>query len=216
MHLRQLIVASGFALTVGFVGPTYAVGNGFYLGIMSGPASNGGSTMQVQTGPGTTTTGKANKKQWASRVFMGNRIGRFGGIEGGLDYFTGIKYETNVPTCHGAQSRIRGFDLLGTLNVPMGNTFEVFGKGGVALLYQNNSGDLNPDLSKPCGKSKHATKFRPMFAVGASVALTPSWIADVSFNSMLVGKPIKNASFVALGIAYHFVDRYCGQFLCDE
>ena len=31
-----------------------------------------------------------------------------------------------------------------------------------------------------------------------------------------MGGFINSFSFIALGLSYHFVDKYCGQFLCDD
>jgi len=32
----------------------------------------------------------------------------------------------------------------------------------------------------------------------------------------MAGGQVGNLTMYALGISYHFVDKYCGQFLCDD
>lgn len=208
---------------------TYAVGPGFYFGLMGGPATNDGSTVQAQvpSPPGSTMTlttpATPKSNQFGSRLFIGYQLNKYAGFEGGLNYFTGIKYDTkNVPTCSSAQARVRNLDGSVKGIMPFGNWFDVYGRAGVAVVYQATSGALNPGGYNPitgeveCGKSTYLTKFRPTIALGASYALTQSWVIDAAWNRIMVGGIVKNVDFFGLGFSYHFVDRYCGQFLCDD
>ena len=45
--------------------------------------------------------------------------------------------------------------------------------------------------------------------------LIKAGVVDVSFNRVMAGGIAKNVDFYALGLSYHFVDVYCGQFLCN-
>ncbi|MBV9575654.1 MAG: outer membrane beta-barrel protein [Gammaproteobacteria bacterium] len=200
----------------------YAVGSGMYLGIMMGPATNDGSVEQVEVanppGPaGATTPAKPKTNQFGSRFFMGYQVNKYAGFEGGVNYFTGIKYDTyNVPTSSGVQARVRSLD--GTVKgiMPFGNWFDVYARGGIAVVYQTTSGALNPGTNGEAGKSTYITKFRPTLSLGASYSLTQSWVLDASWNRTMVGNIVKNVDFFGIGASYHFVDHYCGQFLCDD
>lgn len=67
-----------------------------------------------------------------------------------------------------------------------------------------------------CGDSTYITKFNPIFSIGASYDITQSWVVDFSYTKLMTSGPANSIEFMALGIAYHFVDVYCGQFLCDD
>ena len=142
---------------------------------------------------------------------MGYKISNYGGVEGGLSYFSTIRYDTNgVATLYQPSARVRDFDLLGAGYIPLRGGFELFGKGGVAITYETTSSAFNN------GNSNYQTKFRPTISLGISYDITPSWVADLSVNRLMVGGIIKNVDMLAFGISYHFVDRYCCQFLCDN
>jgi hypothetical protein len=213
MKMKKIAIA---AFTGCFAISANAVAPGFYMGIMTGPATNSGGTQYVQAFSGGLTQANPKSTQWGTRVFMGNKLNKYASIEGGLDYFTGVQYDTkDVATCSGTQVRIRGFDLVGKGDYGI-SSFDVYGKGGLALIYQTVSGDINSDLTQPCGKSMYTTKFRPTISVGASYDLNQNWVVDFSLNRILTGGPIGNADMYTIGISYHFVDKYCGQFLCDD
>lgn len=197
----------------------YAVGPGLYMGAMFGPATNDGSTQQAQV-LNSPTTVPANPKsnQFASRAFVGYQINRWAAFEAGLTYIPSVNFTTkgDVQTCGSTTMRVRDFELLGKGIVPFGNTFDVYGKAGVAYVYQSTGGALNPDLSEECGKTKYTSKFAPAVSVGASYALSQSWVTDISINRIMVSGILKNITTFQLGLSYHFVDRFCGQFLCDD
>lgn len=192
-----------------------AVAPGFYMGIMGGPSTNTGSTVDAQVqGLPITTPATPRSQQFGTRLFMGNMINSYVGVEGGLSLYSKIKYDTKgVPTCGGTTSRVRDFDVVVKGAYPI-YMFDIFGKAGVALAYQTNSGALNPNFGKSCGDSTNETKFRPTVSIGASYDFNQNWVADLSWNRTMVGGIVKNIDLFAIGIAYHFVDVYCGQFLC--
>lgn len=197
---------------------SYAVGPGFYMGLMTGPATNNGGTVYVQPSPGATSTVQANprSKQWGSSIYMGNKINQYASFEGGIDYFSTIQYSTkdNASTCSGLSVRNRDFHFVGKGELPI-NSFSVFGKAGVALVYQTVSGGFNTDNNQ-CGKNQYSNKFSPTFSIGAGYDLSQSWVADVSWTRIMVGGQASSVDFLGFGISYHFTDRYCGQFLCDD
>lgn len=211
-HLAFCAVMSGVILNA------YAIGPGLYLGLKLGPATNTGSEVQVQVQgpPPGTTLGTPRSQQFGSSLFAGYMINPYVGFEGGLDYFNGIQYDTKgVDTCSSSQARIRDFTATVKGVVPV-YAVSAYGKAGAALVYQSTSGDLTPNLNDECGKTTYITKFRPTFSIGASYDFNQNWQTDISWNRIMVNSPINNVDFYALGLSYHFVDKYCGQFLCDD
>lgn len=203
----------------------YAVGNGFYMGLMMGPSTNNGNDTQAQVlNPTATslqvTNATPKSTQFGSRFFMGNKFSPYFGFEGGVTLFSGIKYDTKgVQLCSGDTARVRALDFLGKATGQFGY-FDFFAKGGVSYSYLTTSGSFNPafDPSKGlvCGQSTYTSKFSPVVGIGASYDINQSWVADASITRYQVGGVISNVTLYALGISYHFVDRYCGQFLCDD
>ena len=200
-------------LLSGFFIPAYSVGTGLYLGIMGGPATNSSSSQVVttQTPPPISTGATPKNNQFAGRAFIGYQIGEYGGIEAGATYISSIQYKASLPTCGGLTIRTGDIDLLGKGTYPIWNSFYVFGKAGVAISYTAIPGSFNAAC-----KTDYQHRVRPTFSLGASYDLTQSWVTDISWNQILMGSPLNNINYFALGIAYHFVDRYCGQFLCDD
>lgn len=195
---------------------TYAVGPGMYLGVMAGPASNTASTQQAKAQSSSTMVNVSPRtNQFGSRLFMGYQFNNYAAVEGGLTYVSSINYNTyGVETCGGTVARVRDFDLVGKGSIPFANYFDVYGKAGAAVTYTTTSGGLNSTPTS-CGQTTYKTAFRPTVSVGASYYLNQSWVADLSWNSIMVGSTVGNISIFALGISYHFVDVYCGQFLCN-
>jgi opacity protein-like surface antigen len=139
----------------------------------------------------------------------------------------------------GTTARVRGLDMLFKLDYSLRNTIGLFGKAGVAALYTTTPGALNVtnykvvktriagnNRAKPpvppilgtetinSGQSTYLSKLTPTFTIGASYDLDQSWVVDVSATRLMVSGVISSMNFYALGISYHFVDKYCGQFLC--
>jgi opacity protein-like surface antigen len=194
----------------------YAVGPGFYMGMALGPATNTGGTQQVQVKHASFTTPATPKsKQFGSNLFMGYKINQYAGFEGGLTFFSSIHYDTKgVDPCSGATTRVRDLDVVAKGELPF-YSFNLFGKGGVAVVYETTSGSLNPSGSTLCGKNTYRTKFAPTISVGAGYDLNQNWVVDVSWTRLLAGGAASNVDMYGLGFSYHFVDVFCGQFLCD-
>jgi len=194
----------------------FAVAEGFYMGLMMGPSSSTGGDQQVKTSSGTpaTTTVTPRSNQFGTRLFLGNKFSQYAGFELGGTFFSSIAYNNKgVDTCAGTTARVRDVDIVGKGEYTFQNTVGVFAKGGVAVTYLTTSGGLNSSATE-CGKNKQEIKYRPTVTVGASYDLNQNWVVDASWNRIMVGSIVNNVDFYALGISYHFVDKYCGQFLC--
>jgi opacity protein-like surface antigen len=205
------------ALAMAAVTNTYAMDEGLYMGLMFGPSTNSADTVQAQVEDEPfTTTATPKKNQFGTRVYLGYQTNKFFAVEGGLTYFSQIGYSTNgVDTCSGSHAQVSTFDILGKGILPLGK-LGIYGKAGVIVSYTQSTGDLNPDLTSTCGKSDHSVNARPGFGAGISYDLSQNWVADVSWNRFMVGGVVNSIDYYALGFSYHFVDKYCGQFLCDD
>lgn len=198
--------------------------------------------MPLPTGPAGSASAQANtalanpkSTQFGSRLFLGYKFNQYAGFEGGFTYFSGISYiltnDTLTPAA-GTTGRVRGIDIMGKLDYSYNNTIGFFGKLGVAAIYTTTPGALNitnwsqvpagtatnPNAVKDVnsGSNTYAVKLSPVVAVGASYDLNQSWQLDASMTRYQVGGALKGMNFYALGFSYHFVDVYCGQFLCSD
>jgi hypothetical protein len=215
MNKRILKNICLLALFGALTSSAYAVLPGFYMGAMFGPATNSASNTQAQTLFHTLTPVTPKSTQYGTSIYAGYKVNQYAGSEFGFTYYSGINYDTkNVPTCSGPNTRVRDLHALFKGSVPVGTGFEAFGKAGVALVYQTTGGALNPELSKDCGQSVVTNKAAPSFAIGVGYDLSQNWVLDGSLNRLLTGGAAGSMTWFALGISYHFVSTYCGQFLC--
>jgi len=215
--MRKTII-KGFVLMTAatLTANAYAVGPGFYMGAMAGPATNSASTENAATLSGTPPTTPVNPKsqQFASRIFMGYKVNQYAGFEFGGTFFSTIQFNSKgIQTCASTDARVRDIEILGKGSYPLPNGFDVFAKGGVAIAYITTSGGLNSGVTE-CGKTQYQNKFVPTATIGASYDLSQNWVTDLSYNSVMVGGKVGKMTYFALGLSYHFVDVYCGQFLC--
>lgn len=120
---------------------------------------------------------------------------------------------------------VRSLDLVLKGSIPL-QYFNIYGKIGPAYVYTNTEGSFFPPLiinnqlpGRPVtvpAKSQTKYFFKPIVAIGADYTLTQNWVADISWAHMSVGNGAGSVDYYSLGIAYHFVDKFCGQFLCDD
>ncbi|HEU5281839.1 MAG TPA: outer membrane beta-barrel protein [Gammaproteobacteria bacterium] len=209
---------AALALTTLATTNAFAVLPGFYMGLMLGPSTNNGNEVQAQTTstPPSTVTATPTSQQFGTRLYMGYKASQNWGAEGGLTYYSGITYDAgDASTCSSPNIRIRDFDIVMRGSYTFQNTgIEVFGKAGPALTYMSTSGCLNPQLDQECGKTTYSTQVKPTVSAGVSYDLTQNWVVDASWNRLFAASPVSSVDMYALGISYHFVDTYCGQFLC--
>lgn len=194
----------------------YAVAPGFYMGLMIGPATNDGKTQLIHTTtppkPGFVVPANPRSGQFGTHIVIGNQLNKYVAFEGGLTLYSNIHYVAKTPSgSPGATARVRTFDVMVKGIFPFGQYFDVFGKAGVAPTYVTTSGALNGN-----GKGLYQTKVSPIISIGGSYTLNQNWVLDLSWTRTMVGSVVGNVDFYALGASYHFVDRYCGQFLCDD
>lgn len=241
--VKGLMLLAGSVLTAN----AYAVDPGFYMGLMMGPATNGGSQRQMQRMPLPTPgapqalTAPANPRsnQFGSRLFFGYKFNSYAGFEGGFTYFSGITYNfknnDTYTAAAGTTARVRGIDFVGKLDYSYSNIIGLFAKGGVSAVYTTTPGALNitnydeitsqppqgsglPPTKKVvnAGSNTYTTKISPTFSLGGTYDFNQNWQAEVSLTRLFTGGSVNNMTMFALGLSYHFVNVYCGQFLCDN
>jgi opacity protein-like surface antigen len=219
----------------------YAVDPGFYIGSDFGVSNLNNKSQTILTDPfGDNTTVQASNKGIGIRLFMGGEFNQYGGVEGGFSHYASSTYGSVPYTGYMLNTlgqlvqttsvitkptiKEYGFDLEGKLKYPIGK-FGVFGKLGFAYIRKTASGILatcsgTATIPTPCSttapvtNSEQSNAFRPLVALGASYDLSQTWVMDASATRITKGSGIQNLTFFSLGFSYHFVDTYCGQFIC--
>lgn len=201
------------ALVMGMMNAAYAVNPGFYLGAMLGQTNLGvkKQSTEIPTDPPTILTANPQNTGLGFRFFLGGNFNQYAGMEGGLTYYSSASYSTPGFT-NNIRTRAESFDIEGKGMLPlMTSGFTLFGKLGLAYLNTKTSGSIDGEsISKTTSSS-----VRPVIGVGVSYDMTQHWVADLSYMRIQYkSSAVNNPSLIALGISYHFVDEYCGQFLC--
>jgi opacity protein-like surface antigen len=200
----------------------YATGEGFYLGAGAGPTKVHAKSQTFTTNnvPPTMITISPSTSGIGERLFLGVQFNTYAAIEAGFAHYGTATYKIpdgeNV-ACNNPSIRQNSFDIEGKGIYPFSNSgFDVYAKAGMAVVYAGSSGSLESNGgTNPCstGTSSKASA-RPLFGIGASYDLTPQWVAALEYTRYNGGGNVNTADFVALQISYHWVDKYCGQFLC--
>lgn len=169
----------------------------------------------------------------AGRFFVGVNINSYVGTEFGFTHYPNSSYNANKltacyvhttdasspcealnqnPNIQSKEAEIseNAVDLAVKGMYPLG-PFGLFVKGGISYVRETAAGSLT--TPSPSGKNNSVNNFvGPELGLGAYYDLTPNWEADFSINRVFHGTT--PADLYAIGIAYHFVTLYCGQFIC--
>src|SRR3990167_3624373 len=200
--------------TLGITGTAYAVGAGFYLGGQLGQTNihNKAKTVEINSGSSSVTP---TNKGIGERIFVGYQFDDYIGIEAGGIHYADSTYKVSNG-CSNPRTQQNAIDFLGKFSYPFSSIgVDLFAKAGFAYVNSYNTGTLDSGNLSSCGctnTSKYSA--RPAAGFGVSYDITQNWVADFSFNRMFSGSTIQTSDFIALGISYHIVDKYCGQFLC--
>lgn len=194
----------------------YAVGAGLYMGAQGGMSNVRNRTLDVMTNttPPIVSASPSNTG-FGGRFFLGGNYNENVAMEFGFTHYAPSTYSPEPSAlCGNPQIKQSSLDVLGKGIIPVSN-FDVYGKLGVAYIRQTASGSLSSTEIGPCGSNSSNSAVRPAAALGVSYDLNQNWVADLSYNAIISGGgTVPSASLVAVGISYHFVDKYCGQFLC--
>ena len=55
---------------------------------------------------------------------------------------------------------------------------------------------------------------RPLFGGGLSFNFTPNIMVELTASRITSGGVVPNSDLISIGLSYHAVDLYCGQFMC--
>lgn len=217
----------------------FATGEGFYMGGQVGETNTHNTQRSLQVGNSfidpisgnqiVIPTGydlfNASNNGAGGRIFLGYNINTYWGLESGYTHYAASSYNVgspNPPLISGnpvgkPEIHENGFDFVGKGIFPIGN-FGVFGKAGIALVRTSLAGSLTTTyntMQMAFVSSTGTTNYvRPTAAVGVSYDLTPNWVTEFTLSRVFGGAGFQSADLYSLGISYHFVDKYCGQFLC--
>ncbi|MBA3662441.1 MAG: outer membrane beta-barrel protein [Gammaproteobacteria bacterium] len=196
---------------------TYAIGEGLYIGLMAGLARNNGKPIQASlvndAGFTQSISVTPNKQMGAVRPYLGYKFNNYAGAEIGGTYYTVVNFnQSQINTNSTSKSGIATVDFVLLGSFSFRDLFEVYGKAGAAVIYQGTSTTIS---MPPPNKSKYETYVKPTYTLGAGYTFNGNWVVDLSYTRLSNVHYFNNIDYYAIGFAYHFVNRYCGQFLCD-
>jgi opacity protein-like surface antigen len=142
---------------------------------------------------------------------VGGEITKYFGLEFGLTHYAASNYK--APTGDTASIHTTAFDFEALGLYPFSTSgFSVFGKLGFSYLRAVQSRKLTVPGS---GDASTNSGLHPLVGVGVSYDLTQNWVLDLSTTRVISrSSALPSPTLTALGISYHFTDKYCGQFLC--
>lgn len=144
------------------------------------------------------------------RFYWGYQFSSYLGFEGGYAYYSPSTYK--IPNGNSPQLRLQTIDFLGKGILPLFAGMNAFVKGGIAMVFYKQGGLLAPSSTGASGSSGMTA--RPEVGGGISYNFTPNWSVDATMTRITKGGVIPNSDMYTLGLTYHAVDLYCGQFLC--
>lgn len=101
------------------------------------------------------------------------------------------------------------FDLVGKATLPIQDGFSVYGKAGIAYLYQRADVSISGGALVPSGVLKGSDnehRIFPTFTVGTSYDITPNVVADLSWNRIqkVGSSDLSSTDLVGVGLSYSF------------
>jgi len=234
--MKKIIIASSIAL-LALSGQAFASKNGLYIGGQVGQTTANYNADDLGLKNATVTAYQKTIQQplgtakistdndgLGGRAYLGYQLNHYLALESGFTHFADIDVKNawgqagNKETVH--QNAI---DLVGKVMLPLGSSFNLFAKGGMAYVNldskYNKSASYDSYTSIDGGpwsysgtsttnasySAKHKTinEVRPTYGFGASVDLTSSISADVSWTRIQGGSGIKDSDFIGVGLAWH-------------
>lgn len=178
---------------------------------------------------------------YGGRLYLGGNINRYSALEMGVANYGYVSYQLPsghlVPPCGTPTFKLQALDIVAKVGLPFssllcntgcngGNMnsgaqgFNIFGKFGAAYVTTSLSGSLNSPCSSItgiCSGSASTNGVRPIVGLGVEYGFNQNLAADLTYSKIISGGGnIPAAEMIALGFSYHFTERYCGQFLCDD
>jgi hypothetical protein len=161
-----------------------------------------------------------NNTGFAGRLGIGYQMNRYFGVEGGITkYPSAIRnFDSNrglIPIAgtvsNSKMSQIYTADVMAAVRIPMGNTFYMSLKGGMALMHVKYT-SFDPVITSPSWEPGSAFYFAPKTALELGVKLNPhtsvflagSYIYSVNGSNVLERNYQPGLSMYSLGVSYSF------------
>lgn len=218
MNKKILKLITAGILTLSLTTASYAVAPGFYIGANAGKTNLHNVPRSIPSNnPGGSETLNPSNIGGGLRIYLGDNLNNWFGLEGGYTAYAPTRYTIPVNATNGnplGQPEISefAFDFVATGRVAIPRLWiGAFAKAGVAILKQGLAGTFtNSGQSAP----RSTVYFKPTASLGLSYDLTQSWVLNLTVARVFGSGGLQNADLYSLGMTYHVVDKFCGQFLC--
>jgi hypothetical protein len=186
---------------------SFAIGDGPYFGIDIAYTNLNNKSRAVPTPNGQIVS--PNNTGVGARLFVGDILLPYFGFEFGLTRYASSQYKARSGDTGNIHTS--SFDIEGVPMLPLPKVgITVFGKIGIAYLRSVQSRKLTPQ-----GDSANNSGAHPLIGFGAAYDLTQSVVLDLEVTRVISrSNALPSPNMIALGLAYHVTDHYCGQFLC--
>jgi opacity protein-like surface antigen len=207
--MKKLLIS---AVIIGLSSSTaYAAAGGLYLGGQLGYGNTGYDIHHAFIPTyvlGTSTTdishvpnSSVSATGLAGRVYTGMQFNANLAAEVGYSLFSnansnsGGAFKSNIST--------QAFDVSGKLIYPVNNAFNIYAKGGAALVRasQDITGTTSAGLTSI---SSNTDPVRPRFGGGGAFYFTPSLALDTSWTRIQGNNNIQNLDIYGAGLTYYF------------
>jgi OmpA-OmpF porin, OOP family len=142
-----------------------------------------------------------NANGLAGRVFAGYQFNPSLAVEAGYSLFS--KTDTTVGSAFKCDISTQAIDATGKLIYPVNNNFNIYAKGGAALVHANQ--DITGTTSLGLTRISDTTDpIRPLFGAGAGVNLAQNVTLDASWTRIQGNNNIQNIDFYGAGLTYYF------------
>lgn len=220
MRVKLIKLLSVATLACVATSAAYAVGPGLYVGAQVGPTNVHNMPTNINVPipnpfppPQTTTMvvlAPASNTGIGGRFFFGSNYNQYVGFEMGYTRYATASFKPSPQgnLANTPKSREMALDLLLKGMLPIGPSgFSALGKIGMIYLTRSTSGSVTG--------GGNFGGVRGEIGVGFSYDFNQSWVGDFTLNRALShGTVFQNADLIAIGLSYHFTDKFCGQFLC--
>jgi len=201
VNIRIIKLLSVFILAFGVVPTSFAVANGAYFGLQAGMSQT--KVKSIDGFPSKSTSGVGGG------LVIGNQFAKYFAAEFFVTHFANARSsaESAPVSCGSSLIHTNATGIAGRGIVPIGSSgLDGYLKLGAGFVRSSGGGE--------CPSTRTTSTARPIVGLGVSYAFTQTMVGDLSATYLPMNSTVKSSTLIALGISYHFVDIYCGQFLC--
>lgn len=196
---NKIIIGTSLLLAI-FSTNAIAIIPGGYMGATIGY----GATQDKTRGSNKTT----NTNGIGGGLFFGDKFSNYGATEYGYMHWpngnSGINPSNGSTVIHNDSLNFLGKGMFSIASL------NLFAGAGVAVLRSSGGGSAINQRN-----TKIQTSVKPLVTVGGTFDMSQKNAVTLSYTQLFVNNSlISRIGLVALTFEYHFVDEYCGQFLC--